>query len=105
MRDTRANSARPQTQARQAAAKTDKPKVKLCQHISETRVGSRSRFQRGYTLVAPQPPRLRCQQGHSTGDVRAEFINDRGRDVYNLFRALQEHDVAFLDMLRFQITK
>ncbi|MGD9862540.1 MAG: DNA adenine methylase, partial [Pseudodonghicola sp.] len=35
---------------------------------------------------------------------RAEFINDAGRDVYNLFRVLQEHYVAFLDLLRFQIT-
>lgn len=35
---------------------------------------------------------------------RAEFINDRGRDVYNLFRVLQEHYVAFLDLLRFQIS-
>lgn len=35
---------------------------------------------------------------------RAEFINDRGRDVYTLFRVLQEHYVAFLDLLRFQIT-
>jgi DNA adenine methylase len=35
---------------------------------------------------------------------RAELINDRGRDVYNLFRVLQEHYVAFLDLLRFQIT-
>ena len=34
---------------------------------------------------------------------QAEFINDLGRDVYNLFRVLQEHYVAFLDMLRFQI--
>jgi DNA adenine methylase len=34
----------------------------------------------------------------------AEFINDKGRDVYNLFRVLQEHYVAFLDLLRFQIT-
>lgn len=34
----------------------------------------------------------------------AEFINDRGRDVYNLFRIIQEHYVAFLDLLRFQIT-
>lgn len=34
----------------------------------------------------------------------AEVINDRGRDVYNLFRVLQEHYVAFLDLLRFQIT-
>ncbi|WP_282093023.1 DNA adenine methylase [Epibacterium ulvae] len=35
---------------------------------------------------------------------RAEIINDAGRDVYNLFRILQEHYVAFLDLLRFQIT-
>lgn len=35
---------------------------------------------------------------------RAELINDRQRDVYNLFRVLQEHYVAFLDLLRFQIT-
>lgn len=34
----------------------------------------------------------------------AEFINDRGREVYNLFRVLQEHYVAFLDLLRFQLT-
>ncbi|MBW4708634.1 DNA adenine methylase [Roseobacter sp. YSTF-M11] len=36
--------------------------------------------------------------------ARSEFINDRSRDVYNLFRILQEHYVAFLDLLRFQIT-
>ena len=36
--------------------------------------------------------------------ARAEFINDRNREVYNLFRILQEHYVAFLDLLRFQIT-
>ncbi|MFN4058241.1 MAG: DNA adenine methylase [Roseinatronobacter sp.] len=35
---------------------------------------------------------------------KAEFINDRSREVYNLFRILQEHYVAFLDLLRFQIT-
>lgn len=35
---------------------------------------------------------------------RAEFINDAGRDVYNLFRVLQEHYVAFLDLMRFQLT-
>ena len=42
---------------------------------------------------------LRRSQGPA-----AEFINDRGRDVCNLFRVLQEHYVAFLDLLRFQIT-
>lgn len=35
---------------------------------------------------------------------KAEYINDRGREVYTLFRVLQEHYVAFLDLLRFQIT-
>lgn len=35
---------------------------------------------------------------------RAEVINDRGRDVANLFRILQRHYVPFLDMLRFQLT-
>lgn len=36
--------------------------------------------------------------------ARAEFINDAQQDVYNLFRVLQEHYVAFLDLLRFQLT-
>ena len=35
---------------------------------------------------------------------KGEIINDAGRDVYNLFRVLQEHYVAFLEMLKFQIT-
>ncbi len=39
-----------------------------------------------------------------TRRAHAEFINDRGREVYNLFRVLQEHYVAFLDLLRFQLT-
>ncbi|HBM58549.1 MAG TPA: DNA methyltransferase [Citreicella sp.] len=36
--------------------------------------------------------------------VRAEFINDASREIYTLFRILQEHYVAFLDLLKFQIT-
>ncbi len=35
---------------------------------------------------------------------RAEVINDLSREVSNFFRILQVHYVAFLDMLRFQIT-
>ena len=35
---------------------------------------------------------------------RAEIINDLSREVSNFFRVLQVHYVAFLDMLRFQIT-
>lgn len=35
---------------------------------------------------------------------KAEFINDLGRDIYNLFRVLQEHYVPFIEMLRWQIS-
>lgn len=35
---------------------------------------------------------------------RSEAINDLSRDVSTFFRVLQRHYVAFLDMLRFQIT-
>lgn len=35
---------------------------------------------------------------------RSEAINDYGRDVATLFRVLQRHYVAFLDMIRFQLT-
>lgn len=34
----------------------------------------------------------------------AEVINDWSRDIYNLYRVLQEHYGAFLDLVRFQIT-
>lgn len=35
---------------------------------------------------------------------RCEVINDRGRDVANLFRILQRHYPQFLEVLRFQLT-
>lgn len=35
---------------------------------------------------------------------RAEVINDRGRDIANLFCILQRHYPQFLDCLRFQLT-
>lgn len=35
---------------------------------------------------------------------RSEVINDRGRDVSNLFRILQRHYPQFLETLRFQLT-
>ncbi len=35
---------------------------------------------------------------------KSEYINDWSQDVATLFRILQRHYVAFLDMLRFQIT-
>ena len=35
---------------------------------------------------------------------RAEVINDRARDVANLFRILQRHYPQFLEVLRFQLT-
>jgi DNA adenine methylase len=36
--------------------------------------------------------------------ARAEVINDASRDVANLFRILQRHYVALMDMLRWQVT-
>jgi DNA adenine methylase len=35
---------------------------------------------------------------------RAEVINDLNKDVANFFRVLQRHYIAFLDMIRFQLT-
>lgn len=35
---------------------------------------------------------------------RAEVINDRSRDIANLFRILQRHYPQFLEVLRFQLT-
>lgn len=35
---------------------------------------------------------------------RSEVINDRGRDIANLFRILQRHYPQFLDCLRYQLT-
>ena len=35
---------------------------------------------------------------------RAEVINDRAKDVANLFRLLQRHYVQFLDVLKYQLT-
>lgn len=35
---------------------------------------------------------------------QAEVVNDYSRDVATLFRVLQRHYVAFLDMMRFQLT-
>lgn len=39
-----------------------------------------------------------------TRAARAEFVNDWSEDVATLFRILQRHYVAFLDMLRYQLS-
>ena len=39
-----------------------------------------------------------------SGQPQAEFINDWSRDVSTFFRILQRHYVAFLEMLKFQLT-
>ena len=36
--------------------------------------------------------------------AKGEVINDLNRDVANLFRILQRHYVALMDMLRWQVT-
>mgnify|MGYP001016258928 CR=1 FL=1 len=39
-----------------------------------------------------------------TAAPKAEVINDRSKDVATLFRVLQRHYAAFMDMLKFQFT-
>tara|TARA_R110000796_G_scaffold11478_2_gene38132 strand:- start:45891 stop:46715 length:825 start_codon:yes stop_codon:yes gene_type:complete len=36
--------------------------------------------------------------------AKCEVINDRNRDVYNLFRVLQEHYPYFIDLLKWRLT-
>ena len=36
--------------------------------------------------------------------AKCEVINDRNRDVYNLFRILQEHYPYFIDLLKWRLT-
>ena len=58
--------------------------------------------------LTPLTKRRRAHMGgiflRRSSRPKAEVINDRGRDVANLFRILQRHYPQFLDMMRFQIT-
>ncbi|MBD3765212.1 MAG: DNA adenine methylase [Rhodobacterales bacterium] len=74
--------------------------------------GKRNLARRIFALIDATPHQTYAEAFVGMGGIflrrsrrpRAELINDRSRDLYTLFRVLQEHYVAFLDLLRFQIT-
>jgi DNA adenine methylase len=74
--------------------------------------GKRNLSRRLVTLIAATPHRTYAEAFVGMGgvflrrDSRApvEVINDWSEDVSTFFRILQRHYVAFLDMLRFQLT-
>lgn len=74
--------------------------------------GKRNLAKRLVKLIDLTPHRLYAEVFVGMGGVffrrdqrpKAEAINDWSEDVSNLFRILQHHYVAFMDMLRWQIT-
>jgi DNA adenine methylase len=74
--------------------------------------GKRSLAKRLVALIETIPHRTYAEPFVGMGGVflrrrsrpSAEVINDWSRDVATFYRVLQRHHVAFLDMLRFQIT-
>ncbi|KPL68036.1 DNA methyltransferase [Erythrobacter sp. SG61-1L] len=74
--------------------------------------GKRNLAKRLVTLIDETPHSLYAEVFVGMGGVffrrdrkpKAEVINDWSEDVSNLFRILQHHYVAFMDMLRFQVT-
>lgn len=74
--------------------------------------GKRNLSRRLVTRIAAVPHDLYAEAFVGMGGVflrrdsrpRAEVINDLSEDVATFFRILQRHYVAFLDMLRFQLT-
>ena len=74
--------------------------------------GKRNLARRLVSLIQDVPHRTYAEPFVGMGGIflrrpsrpQAEVINDWSRDVSNFYRVLQVHFVAFLDMLRFQIT-
>lgn len=74
--------------------------------------GKRQLAKRLITLINRTPHRTYAEVFVGMGGVflrrdqrpKAEVINDWSEDVSTFFRVMQHHYVAFLDMLRFQIT-
>ena len=74
--------------------------------------GKRNLAKRLVALIEAVPHRTYAEPFVGMGGVflrrrfrpEAEVINDWGRDVYNLYRVLQEHYAAFVDLIRLQIT-
>jgi DNA adenine methylase len=74
--------------------------------------GKRNLAKRLISLIDATPHNLYAEPFVGMGGVflrrklrpKAEVINDFGKEVFNFYRVLQVHYVAFLEMLRFQIT-
>lgn len=74
--------------------------------------GKKNLAKRLCALIEATPHRLYAEPFVGMGGIflrrrfrpKAEVINDRNREVANLFRVVQRHYVPFLEMMRFQIT-
>ena len=74
--------------------------------------GKRNLAKRICAIIDAMPHLTYCEPFVGMGGIflrrsmrpRSEVINDRGRDVSNLFRILQRHYPQFLEVLRFQLT-
>lgn len=74
--------------------------------------GKKNLAKRICALIAATPHRLYAEPFVGMGGIflrrrfrpKSEVINDRNREVANLFRVVQRHYVPFLEMMRFQIT-
>lgn len=74
--------------------------------------GKRALAARLTTLIDATPHRAYCEPFVGMGGVflrrqnpaKVEVINDFNRDVATFFRVLQRHYVAFVEMMRFQLT-
>lgn len=74
--------------------------------------GKRRLAKRLVALIEATPHRLYLEPFVGMGGVffrrrlapPIEVINDLGRDVYTFFRVLQRHYVAFMEMMRFQLS-
>lgn len=74
--------------------------------------GKRNLSKRLCAMIDAIPCKTYCEPFVGMGGIflrrsrqpRAEVINDRARDIANLFRILQRHYPQFLEVLRFQLT-
>lgn len=74
--------------------------------------GKRNLAKRLVSLIEATPHDLYAEPFVGMGGVflrrsmrpRAEVINDAGRDVYNLYRVLQEHYLPFVELVRWKLS-
>lgn len=86
--------------------------VQPCVPVAPWQGGKRNLARRITRILDSTPHSLYAEPFVGMGGIflrrtmrpRAEVINDRGRDIANLFRILQRHYPQFLDTLRFQLT-